>query len=166
MALLGLSKLLNIGLMYAFWRSWFHCWGYTFVPRVNLCDFPFILTAKNSGVAFLLLGVFRKNLPFNSSGKNCWFISVEVFPNYQLFIEKWGNNFGEQNRGIHSQRGCILSLFPLKKKTANYLIVNGFMWSMRDSNSPPLDCQSNALARWANAPVLCCKDTHKIEIAK
>ena len=23
---------------------------------------------------------------------------------------------------------------------------------MRDSNSPPLDCQSNALARWANTP--------------
>lgn len=32
---------------------------------------------------------------------------------------------------------------------------------MRDSNSPPLDCQSNALARWANTPLSFwrCKDT-------
>ena len=28
------------------------------------------------------------------------------------------------------------------------IIVGDFvLWSMRDSNSPPLDCQSNALAR-------------------
>ena len=31
-----------------------------------------------------------------------------------------------------------------------------WMWSIRDSNSSPLDCQSNALARWANAPLHHC----------
>ena len=29
------------------------------------------------------------------------------------------------------------------------------MWSVGESNPWPLDCQSNALANWANAPNLC-----------
>ena len=35
------------------------------------------------------------------------------------------------------------------EKRGNIFILplSDFKWSMRDSNSPPLDCQSNALAR-------------------
>ena len=30
------------------------------------------MKTNNNGVGFLLLGSFKKNLPHNSAGKNCW----------------------------------------------------------------------------------------------
>ena len=53
---------------------------------------------------------------------------------------------GRRNR--HEERGRHEMTHHAIKFPGDKIIVGDFyLWSMRDSNSPPLDCQSNALAR-------------------
>ena len=60
---------------------------------------------------------------------------------------------------------CIISFAPHKKRNPVlpgnkllYLKRRITMWSIADSNRSPRHCQCRALARWANTPLMRCKD--------
>lgn len=73
---------------------------------------------------------------------------MELESQCKLSVQEYENSW---KGGIKEARNQSFNrLIP--SKIAFLMLMLSVTWSIRDSNSSPLDCQSNALARWANAP--------------